>query len=287
MPENTLVAFEHALGIGVTTLELDIAFTRDGVAVISHDARLNPAITRDPAGRWLSGPGPLIRSLTLAELQAYDVGRIAPATAYGRQFASQQAKDGARIPTLASLFERVEALGADQLKFNIETKIHPDHPGDSLPPEEFVDALLAQIRDSGMTQRVTIQSFDWRTLALVQALEPGMPTAYLTIQTARNNNVADGRWTGGRKLSEYASVPQMIEAAGGRTWSPYFKDIDKAAVDLAHRHRLQVLPWTVNEPADMRNLLEWGVDGIITDYPDRLRAVMKEFGLDLPRSLSR
>ena len=105
MPENTLAAFERALEIGVTTLELDIAITADGVPVISHDPALNPALTRDRSGQWLKATGPLIRSLTLEQLQAYDIGRVDPASAYGRQFPLQQARDGERVPTLAALFK--------------------------------------------------------------------------------------------------------------------------------------------------------------------------------------
>ena len=125
-PENTLPAFERALDIGVTTLELDIGVTADGVVVIHHDPYLNPAITRDAGGQWLVGSkGPLIKTLTLAQLQAYDVGRINPETPYARTFDAQQARDGTRIPTLASLFDRVKALGANEVRFNIETKINP------------------------------------------------------------------------------------------------------------------------------------------------------------------
>jgi len=112
MPENTLAAFEHAVDLGVTTLELDIAITADGVAVISHEPSLSPTTARDAQGRWLSSPGPLIKSLSLAKVQSYDVGRLNPDHPYGKPFAEQQPRDGERIPTLASLFKRVDELGA-------------------------------------------------------------------------------------------------------------------------------------------------------------------------------
>ena len=123
LPENTIAAFEKALAIGVTTLEMDAAITADGVVVVSHDPALNPAITRDAGGQWLKGRGPLIRHLTLAQLQAYDVGRIDPESDYARQFPAQQGRDGERLPTLAAVFARVKALGADHVRFDIETKI--------------------------------------------------------------------------------------------------------------------------------------------------------------------
>jgi glycerophosphoryl diester phosphodiesterase len=286
-PENTLAAFENAIAIGVTTLELDIAITADGVPVISHDPFVNPALARDGEGRWLAGAGPLIHSLTLAELQRYDVGRLNPANAYAKGFAEQQASDGERIPTLAALFARVRELGANDIEFDIETKIFPDRPDDTVPPEEFVAKLLAVIRTAGMAERVMIQSFDWRTLAIVQRVEPGMRTVYLTTQGRGGGNVADPRWVGGLKLADYPSVAHMVKAAGGRTWAPNFNNVDEAAVRSAHALGLGVIPWTVNATVDMRNLLGWGVDGLITDYPDRLRDVLRERGLTLPAPVTR
>ncbi|MGZ5239749.1 MAG: glycerophosphodiester phosphodiesterase [Caldimonas sp.] len=281
-PENTLASFENALRLGVTTLELDIAITADGVAVISHEPALFPGTARDAEGKWLKEPGPLIRSLTLAELQRYDVGRLNPDHPYGKPFPGQQAQDGQRIPTLASLFALVRRLGAGDVQFDIETKIFPHRPNDTLPPEAFVTTLLGVIREAGMTDRVMIQSFDWRTLALVQRLQPGMRTVFLTVQSRGSNNVEDPAWTAGRLARDYPSLAHMVKAAGGTIWSPNFNSIDEAAVRRAHEVGLQIIPWTVNEPADMSRLIDWGVDGLISDYPDRLRAVMRGRGLAVP-----
>jgi len=104
-PENTLAAFETALAVGLSTLELDLAMTRDDVLVVSHNRRLNPDHTRGPDGKFLETEGPAIRSLTLAELQRYDVGRLKPGTAYAADFPEQRAIDGTRIPALTELFE--------------------------------------------------------------------------------------------------------------------------------------------------------------------------------------
>jgi len=286
-PENTLAAFENAMRLGVTTLELDIAITADGVAVISHEPALFAGTARDAEGRWLKETGPLIHSLTLTELQRYDVGRLNPELAYGKPFAAQQAVDGERIPTLASLFALARRLGADEVQFDIETKIYPNKPNDTVGPEAFVTTLLAVIRDAGMSDRVMIQSFDWRTLQLVQRVAPGMRTVYLTTQGKNGGNVGDPAWTAGRTLGDYASVAHMVKAAGGAIWAPSFNNIDSGAVKQAHGLGLVVVPWTVNETADMRRLLDWGVDGLISDYPDRLREVVRERGLRLPKGLER
>lgn len=277
-PENTLAAFAHALELGVTTLELDIAITADGIPVVSHEPALHPALARDASGQWLKGGGPLIRSLTLAQLQAYDVGRVDPASDYGRQFPMQQPHDGQRIPTLAAVFALVRERGADAVRLNIETKVFPNRPDDTPGPQDFVRILLAVIREAGMTRRVMVQSFDWRTLRLVQHGEPAIETVYLTQEFARANNVTDPAWTAGMSWRDHASTAHMVKAAGGATWAPHFAQLDAAKVRTAHQLGLKVIPWTVNAQADMDRLIGWGVDGIISDYPDRLREALRRAG---------
>jgi glycerophosphoryl diester phosphodiesterase len=286
-PENTLAAFRLALEIGVTTLEMDVAITADGVVVVSHDPALMPAITRDAQGRWLKETGPLIRSLTFAELQTYDVGRTDPASAYGRQFPEQRTRDGERRPKLAAVFALVKERGADGVRFDIETKVFPNRPDDTLAPEPFVRALLAVVREAGMTGRVMIQSFDWRTLKLVQQLEPGIETVYLTSRGSGGDTLDGGAWTAGALLRDFPSVGHMVKAAGGTTWAPNFNNLTPDALKSAQQLGLKVVPWTVNAPADIDRLIEWGVDGIISDYPNRVREVMQKRGLPLPPAISK
>ena len=168
MPENTLEGFAAALSIGVTTLELDLALTKDGVVVVSHDSHLNPDHTRGPDGAFLNGKGPAIRSLTLAELKRYDVGRLKPGTAYGASLPEQRAVDGATIPTLAEVFDLVRRARADHIRFNIETKITPESGAEVADPETFAAAVVRDVRTAGMAARVSVQSFDWRTLAAIK-----------------------------------------------------------------------------------------------------------------------
>ena len=282
-PENTLPAFERALALGVSTLELDIAITSDGVAVISHNPLLNPEITRDAAGRFLEQNGPAIHALTWAELQAYDVGRIKPGTDYARQFPDQQPLDGTRIPRLADLFDLVKRSGDDKVRFDIETKLDPDKPGETLAPEPFARALVDEIRRAGMSGRAQIQSFDWRTLQVVQRIAPEIDTVYLTVQRRFDNIGAqrsDGsRWTAGFQYREHGSVPKMIKAAGGSHWAAYFGDLDASKVKEAQALGLKVLAWTVNDPAIMARMLDYGVDGLITDRPDLARPVLEGRGI--------
>ncbi len=297
-PENTLAAFANALSLGVDTLELDTGITKDGVVVISHDASLNPAITRGPDGQWLEKRGPAIHSLDYAELSRYDVGRLKPGTNYAKGFPDQKAVDGARVPRLAELFALVKRSGNDRVGFNIETKLTPVAPGETLAPEPFAKLLLAAIREAGMESRVVIQSFDWRTLAVVQREEPAIPTVYLTAQQKWLDNIGGGPspgvaapagqdpaaspWTAGVQLRDHGSVPRMVRAAGGRIWSPYFGDVDAAKIAEAKTLGLRVVVWTVNEPSDIARMLDLRVDGIISDRPDRVRDEMRRRGLKLP-----
>ncbi|TDP63764.1 glycerophosphodiester phosphodiesterase [Roseateles toxinivorans] len=288
MPENTLPAFENALKLGVNTLELDLGQSMDGMVLIAHDPRLNPNFTRDAMGNWIPDTPPPMYRLAWTALQTFDVGRLKPGSKYAAGFPDQQPVDGTRIPSLAQLFERVKALGNTTVRFNIETKLSPLEPALTPEPEAFVKAALAVIKAHGMTERVTLQSFDWRTLRIAQKLEPRIPTVYLSAQRNWLNNIADPRWTDGRTLAEHGnSLPQMVKAAGGATWSPYFGDLTAEALKEAKALGLSVVVWTVNEPAQIEQMLDLGVDGIISDRPDRVRAAMAARGLPLPPGMAR
>ncbi|MFS8085524.1 MAG: glycerophosphodiester phosphodiesterase, partial [Acidobacteriota bacterium] len=272
-PENTLPAFAVALSLGVTTLELDTAITRDGVIVVSHDPFLNRDITRGADGAFLNERGPPIHALNFAELQRYDVGRINPESRYAKQHPGQQPIDGTRVPRLAEVFALTRRAGNHDVRFNIETKVSPLTPDETLPAEAFTDRLLAMIYANGMSQRVSIQSFDWRTLQRAQLVAPEILTVYLTAQQSWLDNIAQGKpegsaWTAGFQARDHGgSVARMIIAAGGRVWSPYFGDVDQAQLDEAHRLGLTVVVWTVNQPKDIERMLDLQVDGIISDRP--------------------
>jgi glycerophosphoryl diester phosphodiesterase len=278
-PENTLAAFERALDLGVTTLESDVHLSADGVAVLHHDPALHADQARDAQGEWVGSRRLLLKDLTLAQLQTYDLGRARPGSATAQAFPQQQPSDGQRAPTLAQLFARVKARGADSVRFNLEVKMHPQRPEDRPPWERIVDALLAEVKAAGMEGRVTVQGFDWRALQRVHERAPGLPTACLSSQSPRYDTISSGLWTAGLTLAEHGSVPKMVKAAGCTIWSPSAADLDDTKVQEAHALGLQVLPWTVNERADMERLIAWGVDGLITDYPDRARALLRERGI--------
>lgn len=286
-PENTLAGFRKALEIGVTTIETDLALTRDGVLVLAHDPRLNPDLVRGPDGKWLTGWGPPIRTLTKAELDTFDVGRLNPEGRYSRQWAQQVAADGERMPSFAALVALSRSMGRDKVRFNIETKLAPDRPDETADPASFARAVVEAIRAEGLAQRTTVQSFDWRTLLEVKKLAPEIATACLTIESQNMDTVrrttSPSPWHAGLDLAAHGgSLSRLAKAAGCGSWSMFWRNLTPELLKEARGLGLMVLPWTVNDPVEMDRLIDMGVDGIITDYPDRLRAVMARRGLDLP-----
>jgi len=285
-PENTLAGFRRALEVGVSTLETDLALTRDGVLVLSHDPRLSAALTRDSHGRWLAEDGGGIRELTLQQLAAYDVGRLNPAHRYSAQWPLQAPADGERIPALAELFELARSARSPSgkpVRFNLETKITPNSGIETPEPKHFARVVVDAIRGAGLADRVTVQSFDWRTLLEVRRLAPEVRTACLTIEsdrmdTMRSDETGASPWHAGLRLADHGSIPRLVGAAGCSIWSPFWRNVTAELVADAQSLGLAVVPWTVNEVAEIARLARLNVDGIITDYPDRARQVLETMG---------
>jgi glycerophosphoryl diester phosphodiesterase len=283
LPENTIPSFAKAYEIGVNTLELDVVMTKDDVMVISHDPDLNPDITRGPDGAFLVRRGPRIIDLTYAQLQQYQVGALRPNSRYGARFPEQLAIENLRIPRLSDLFDWVRAQGAEQLGFAIETKISPLRVSDTASPEHVVDRLLDLIRSYRLEKRVQVLSFDWRSLQRIQRLAPGMETVYLSTAYPSINNIepsdgSDSLWTAGFQRKHFASIPHMIKAAGGSHWSCSYPHLDRSQIEIAHQLGLKVLAWTVDDSAHMEQVLDLGIDGLVSNRPDRAIKVLKTRG---------
>ncbi len=286
-PENTLAGFSRALAIGVSTLEMDIAVTADGVVVVSHDPVLNPDLTRGPDGAWLDTAGPAIRSLTFEELRRYDVGRLKPGSRTAVLFPDQCPVDGERIPSLSEVIALAKACGADHVRFNIETKLFPDRPDLTVSPEEMAERLVCVLVAEGVAERAMVQSFDWRSLLWVQCHQPAIKTSYLTsARTLAPCGSAPSPWLAGFDPRAHGgSIPAVVRAAGGTVWSPDHRDLTAAMVAEARALGVAVIPWTVNGPVEMARLIDWGVAGLITDYPDRARSVLARYGIALPMAI--
>ena len=276
-PENTMGGFAGALAIGVDAIELDVAVTADDVVVVTHDPRLNPDITRTRNGDWLAAPGAVIRSLRAADLAGYDVGRIRPDSAYATLHPDQMPHDGATIPTLADVL-RINPLAS----FNIELKSFPWHPGLAVDGAAMADAVVAVADAQSAAERIIVQSFDWRGPRRLRRARPDIRLALLTSATFLPG--ARIWWDGPHPADFGGSVARAVAAEGEFTWGPDHADLTEEDLAEAHALGLRVVPWTVNRPADMRRLIRWGVDGLITDRPDLARTVLAEAGYPVPPS---
>ncbi len=267
----------------MTTLETDLALTRDGVLVLSHEPRLHAALTRSSDGRWLTEDGATIFSLDASDLAQYDIGRLNPAHKYAAQWTDQKASDGERIPTLQQLFDlarEARSPSGRPVRFNIETKITPTSGSAAPDPEPYARAVVDAVRAAKVGERVTVQSFDWRTLREVKKLAPEMSTACLTIESPNLNTITPDTsgaspWHAGLKRVDHGgSLPRMVQAAGCNIWSPFWRNVTPENIAETQALKLKIIPWTVNDPAEIERVAVLGVDGIITDYPDRARGAL-------------
>lgn len=254
LPENTLPAFEYALAIGVDTLELDLAVTKDLKLIVSHDPHVNPVICQGPGGAKLETPGPLIYGMTLAEAKKYDCGALK-----NPRFPKQKPVPGTPMPTLEEVFALVRASKhppAKTVQFNIETKIRPDEPSNTTDPKTFAKLVVEAIRNSGFLARSTLQSFDYRTLEEAQKLEPKLRRVTLS------ENTKEDLVKTTRELKPYAMSPQ-------------WEMLDRAKVKAIQALGAKVIPWTLNTEEAWAKVIAMGVDGIITDDPAELQAYLK------------
>jgi glycerophosphoryl diester phosphodiesterase len=294
-PENTLPAFEVAFDLGATSIETDVHLTRDGVPVLLHDPTISARLCRVLPGSMAPDPAsqPLVSTLSLTQLRGYradrnpDPGRFAhqdaTVTPVAQLFAERAGMDAYALPTLSDLFGFAQAyageLGAaagktgmqrqraGQVQFDVELKRVPFYPQwigdpfDGRAPGLLEERVVQQVREADMVDRTRVRSFDHRAVWAVRQLEPRLTTAVLIAETAP------------------VAPAQLACQAGALIYCPDFRFLDLAQVHQLQVEGIRVLPWTVNEAADWLRLLDWGVDGITTDYPDQLAALLSKRGI--------
>lgn len=282
-PENTLAAFARACSMGVDAVELDILLTADRKAVVYHDFRLKPELTRTPDGQWLvSASPPAIQDLKLGDLKTYDVGRLKPGTRYSRRYPEQTPVDGERIPTIREVIRLYKKQCDTVTQLWIEIKTTPEKSDLTPPPEAVSEIVVKILREEKISDRARILSFDWRNLLHVQKIAPDISTVYLSLEGERLNNIKPGQpgaspWMAGLDIDDFSgSIPHAIQAAGGRYWAPYYKHVTISNIQTAHPLGIQVFVWTPDSRSEMKRLIDMGVDGIITNRPDILKAVLKD-----------
>ena len=302
--ESTLAAFDRALRLGVTTLELDVQITEDGHAVVTHDRQVSarncadttPAAPDDPEFPYV---GRYVNTLSLDQVRTLDCGsRRLPAHPGARL------DPGARMSLLSEVLDLVgayEAPASRRPMLNIETKVEAGAPQETAPREQFVQVVAREVRAAGLSDQVTIQSFDWGALMRMREVAPELPLVALTNRDfLQAGQPGASPWLGGIDIDDFGG--DLVAAAasfGADAISPvhgfpqdgavtdpgYEPYVTRAMVRSAHRAGLRVVPWTVDDKPTMRALVDLGVDGLITDYPDRLRRVLDRTGHRLPPPL--
>jgi glycerophosphoryl diester phosphodiesterase len=280
LPENSLPSFQSAIHAGADCLELDIAMSADKRLIITHDPTLSPDIVRQN-GAWISKRLP-IKSLSVAQLKSYDIGRLKPDTEYARRFPGQKPVDGLQMPLLSELLEIPEVVENKSICLDIEIKTTPTDEGVTFAPGVIADALLKLIDKPALRSRTRIRSFDWRGLIHVKRVAPAMPLVFLTAKREWLNNLEVGLpgkspWLGGLDIDDFdGSAARAIKHLGGQIWAPYYRDLTKSEVGQAQALGIKVIVWTVNDAAAIRRMIKWGVDGITTDYPELGRRLIDE-----------
>ncbi|HEX6431787.1 MAG TPA: glycerophosphodiester phosphodiesterase [Niastella sp.] len=257
MPENTIPAMMKALELGVTTLEMDAVITKDKQVILSHEPFFNHEITTGPDGKYVTEQDERslnIYHMTYAQTLTYDVG-LKPHPRFPNQRRLKATK-----PLLREVIDNVEAYqklkGAHPVFYNIETKSNPGTDNNYHPaPEEFVNTLMKVISAAKISDRVIIQSFDFRTLQVLHKKYPTIKTAALIEDFDK------------RPFEEHLVALGFVPTI----YSPAYSLVTKELVEKCHQRYIKIVPWTVNDKAAIAQLKATGVDGIITDYPDLLK----------------
>jgi glycerophosphoryl diester phosphodiesterase len=298
--ESTIASFSRGLELGVSTLELDVQITQDGYAVVTHDRKVTGSKCKDTAPYTPGDPeypyvGKFINTLNLKQVKQLDCGSLPQAN-----FPGQTPDPGARMPELRDVFELVHRFHANDVKLNVETKVEAGAPTETAPREQFVQVVAQEIRKAHLARQVTIQSFDWGALMRMRQVAPELPLVALTnydfLQTGQPGK---SPWLGGIDIDDFGGdlvkatksfgAAAISPVAGfpqdGRITDPGYRPYVTAdLVSSAHQAGMKVIPWTVDDPATMQSLIDKGVDGIISDYPDRLRTVAADNGFRLPKA---
>ena len=276
LPENTLDSFQYLFDHSIGAYETDILISKDFIPVITHDFKLDPSLTKDINGEWITDENIKIFDLTYEELSKYDVGVLNKLSKYGRRFINQKSLPNQKIPKLTELLSLSKKSQIDNLVINLEIKSTPAQENLTPSPEKMVGLILDVVNNFELNEKIIYSSFDWRVLREIKEQSPETPRAYLTYQQQTGTKISgtiydQSPWMDFMPLKNAIELPRLIASLGGQAWHPYYRDISKKIVELAHEANLPINVWTVNDEDDMLKMIEYGVDGIMTDYPLKLK----------------
>ena len=270
LPENTLESFKYLFENNIYAYETDILISKDFIPVITHDFRLDPSYTKDINDNWIEDENIKIIDLTYDQILQFDVGTLNKLSKYGRKFINQKSLQNQKIPKLSELLKLTSDNIVEDLLINLEIKSTPIEKNLTPEPDEMVKIIIDEVSRSNLENKIIYSSFDWRVLREIKERDSKIPRAYLT-SGARGKIYDKSPWLDFTPLHNGVELPELIRALGGSAWHPNYKDVNKEIVQISHDKGLPVNVWTVNRESDMLRMIDYGVDGIITDYPLKLK----------------
>jgi glycerophosphoryl diester phosphodiesterase len=289
-PEHSAAGYEAMLAAGVDFADMDVALTKDGEVVVTHDLALNPDVVRGPDGKFLAESQEAVwampelerlryigkyavNALTMAELRRYDIGRLNPASRYSTLFPRQTFSDGSPFLTLREVVRALKKATAGEIGFQVEMKTAPQFPLLSPDPDDFAQKVAQVLEEERVVGKTEVQSFDFRCLEAIRKRSAWIKTAYLTTRE-----------------TDPAPMPALVKAQGGYAWEPEDHQLTQSSLEEARALGLKVVVWSWPEkngvdfdPEMTGKMIDWGVDGIITDDPARLNQLLAARGLPVPK----
>ena len=278
--ENSIEGFKYTFDLGIKAIEFDVVITKDNIPVLFHDYRLNKDMVKDSSGNWLEETGPKIIDLTFDELSSYNIESLKPESGYSKRFKKQNPVQGAKIPKLADLFQLVNEGKNKDVFLNLEIKSTPTQDNVTPDHKTTIELILKDIKKFNLEDRVLVTSYDFKNLYELKKQNPNVLRGFITLQqdlSRTKKNIYEGSpWMAKSfPLEDLFLLPNLVKSLEGHVWSAFYRDVTKQNVELAHKHGLATCVWTVNREPDIIRMIEYGVDGIITDYPKKVQEICK------------
>ena len=280
MVENSISGLKYAFDLGIRAVEFDVVISKDNIPVLFHDYRLNTDLVKDSSGNWITDKNMKLRDLTYGEISKYTIESVKPDTKYAKRFKNQQSAKGEKIPKLTEFFKLVTEDKYKDAFLNLEIKSTLTQENVTPNPEKMVSLILKDIKEFNLEDRTLITSYDWRILYELKKQNPNVLRGFITLQqdlpTTKKNVYENSPWMVKKyPMEELFLLPNIIKSLEGHVWSVFYRDVTKQNVELAHKHGLATCVWTVNREKDIIRMIEYGVDGIITDYPKKAQEICK------------
>ena len=278
--ENSIEGFKHTFALGIKAVEFDVVISKDKIPVLYHYFHLMPYIVKDESGNWLKNSELKVFDKSYEELSKYNIGGLDPESKHGKRFKEQKFLKNAKIPKLSELLELASRKENKDVFLNLEVKSTPFKMGLTPIPSDTVSLILKDIDTHKLEDRIIISSFDWRILYELKKQNPRILRGFITLQqdlsTTKKNIYENSPWMAKNySLDQLFLIPNIIKSLEGHVWSAFYRDVTKQNVELAHKHGLATCVWTVNSEQDIIRMIEYGVDGIITDYPKKVQEICK------------